>query len=614
MKAKHYIWSLLILSLIAGCAANDGEFFAEEENNSKTIYMALTLNNPTLKTRQSDQVTQATEQTDGSHFRGIQDLLILPYSVQPTGSDCIDKADQAIGEKVGVDETLADLYHNQPYADKGAPNDKYYLQVPLKIGTNAFLVYGRATEKAGTTDLETKQINGTLTKAGTDGKPASSFTFSPVPMVETIAEGKAASTNGNDLIDYLNSIFDYTWSLESKPSLHGLYGMVQSMKAGSEASVLAFIGKIYELLLPAKETDYVADVLKKILNVESLPTEMPEKLTSLPIDFKGFPGDTGLPDGAAVITWKVTDETHMAYEAVTSKINPEGLNVDVTKFCFPAELYYRANSRIHTSELPLLSAESVFNKAKWAGDASNSVLGQETSSGAVFTPNGIVMPKTTIVAITDPLQYAVGRLDVRLVAKDAANNTLTELTDADRKAVNVNDLKITGVIIGQQSPVDFKFNSTFADAETDPLYMIYDNQVEAYINDNESVTHTLALETSDGQEVTVAVEVQNTSTTNSIMIEGGDLAQIVPPSCKFYLIGKINPAYPAADSETPKGSDNKVINKAIIQDHYTTVIFNITNLAKAYYVVPDLNTTPLELSLGVDKWRLSTPVPVELDY
>ena len=89
MKAKHYIWSLLVLALpfLIGCAESEGEFV--DNNSNKTIFMALTLKNPSVKTRQSAQVTQADEKADGSHFRGISDLTILPFSVKPTGSDCI---------------------------------------------------------------------------------------------------------------------------------------------------------------------------------------------------------------------------------------------------------------------------------------------------------------------------------------------------------------------------------------------------------------------------------------------------------------------------------------------------------------------------------------------
>ena len=127
MKTKHYIWSILLLAMpvLSGCADTDGEFTSSEESTTKNMFMALTLKNPALKTRQSTAVTQADEKADGSHFRGISDLVILPFSAGPTGSDCIAANDVVLGGKIGVDETLADLYHDAA-GTKGSPNDKYF--------------------------------------------------------------------------------------------------------------------------------------------------------------------------------------------------------------------------------------------------------------------------------------------------------------------------------------------------------------------------------------------------------------------------------------------------------------------------------------------------------
>ena len=602
MKTRHYIWSLLVLTLplLGGCAESDGEFVGD--NSNKTIFMALTLNNPTLKTRMSSEMTQAVENADGSHFRGIQDLILLPYSVSASGSDCIAASDQVLGSKVDVAETLnktGDLYND----GNGGANSKYYLEVPLSIGTNAFLVYGRAT--GDNSDLAGKQTNGVLAKTGTTGSPAGSFTFSPVPMVETIEEGKAAGTAGDAIITYLNSIFDAKWAdATNYASLYGIYPMVQAMEAGSSANVLAFIQKVYELLLPARTTDYVDAALDAI---EAGATVSDGAVTALPAACQNFPGDLGLPDGAAVIAWNNTDKQ---FEPVTTKNNFNGLNIDVNKFCFPAELYYRSNSRIHTSSQPLLStltpqqnAEAVFNKANWAGTDDTSVLGQQTTSGtALFTPNGIVMPNTTIVAITDPLQYAVGRVDITLEAA-------ATLTDAEGNTVDPTKLAITGVLIGQQSPVDFKFNSTFA-ADTDPLYMIYDSQIEtaAAAIGATTPTHTLALETVKDQKVNIAIELQN-NTGESIALATGDLGKIIPNGCKFYVVGQVDPAQPSASSAIPTGA---AAGKVIAQDFVTTLHCTLNDITKAYYVIPDLNTADMEFSLSVLDWKLSTPAGVVL--
>lgn len=599
MKAKHYIWSLLVLALpfLTGCAESEGEFV---DNSNKTIFMALTLKNPSVKTRQSAAITQADEKADGSHFRGISDLTILPFSVKPTGSDCIAAGDNALGGKIGVPEELPTVYTEE--ATSGA-NSKYYLEVPLKIGTNAFLVYGRAT--GSNSSLADKQANGILSK--TTGAAAGNYSFAPVPMVENIAEGKAAGEAGDAIITYLNSIFNSNWAdATNYSSLYGLYPMVKEMQAGSSDNVLAFINKVYELLLPARTTDYVDAALDAI---EAGATVAAGAVTALPAACQNFPGDLGLPDGAAVIAW---DETDKAFKAVTTKNNFNGLNIDVNKFCFPAELYYRANSRIHTASQPFVStltpqqnAEAIFNKGKWAGTDNTSVLGQTTTSGnALFTPNGVVTAGTTVVAITDPLQYAVGRLDVKLAA--AAN-----LKDAENNTVDPTKLAITGVIIGQQSPVDFKFNSKFT-AETDPLYMIYDSKIDAAAATigSETPTHTLALETAKNQKVNIALELQN-NTGESIAIATGDLGKIIPNGCKFYLVGQVDPASPASAGSIVASSP--AAGKVIAQDYITTVTFTLNDIKQAYYVIPDLNTADMEFSLKVLDWKLSTPTGVVLN-
>lgn len=598
MKAKHYIWSLLVLALpfLTGCAESEGEFV---DNSNKTIFMALTLKNPSVKTRQSAAITQAEEKADGSHFRGISDLTILPFSVKPTGSDCIAASDNALGGKIGVPDELPSVYTEE--ATSGA-NSKYYLEVPMKIGTNAFLVYGRAT--GANSDLADKQANGILSK--TTGAAAGNYSFAPVPMVENIADGKAAGAAGDAIITYLNSIFNANWADPTNySSLYGLYPMVKEMQAGSSANVLAFINKVYELLLPARTTDYVDAALDAI---EAGATVAAGAVTALPAACQNFPGDLGLPDGAAVIAW---NETSKAFEAVTTKDNFNGLNIDVNKFCFPAELYYRANSRIHTATQPFIStltpqqnAEAIFNRGKWAGTDNTSVLGQTTTSGnALFTPNGVVTASTTVIAITDPLQYAVGRLDVKLAV--AAN-----LKDAEDNTVDPTKLAITGVIIGQQSPVDFKFNSKFA-AEGDPLYMIYDSKIDAAAATigSETPTHTLALETAKDQKVNVALELQN-NTGESIAIATGDLGKIIPNGCKFYLVGQVDPANPASAGSIVASSP--AAGKVIAQDYITTVTFTLNDITKAYYVIPDLNTADMEFSLKVLDWKLSTPTGVVL--
>ena len=551
-----------------------------------------------------------------------------------TGSDCIDGNKTPTGSQVVAGNNTVD--RNAILDDDGA-NSKYYMDVVIPVGTNAFLVYGRATPDNYDTELKLKQTNGILQATGltsTVGTTPGGISFAPLPMVSSTTIGHAAGwtdssetsiTTGDNIIVYLNTIFNENWANQTDyPVLYGLYELVQNMKAGSSASVLAFVQEIYDALKPSSSIDYVETVLKAILVknlVEGdLPSTLPDTVT-LPDNCNGYPGDIGLPDGAAVIEWDDSNADDMHFAAVTSKNNLGAMNVDVKNYVFPTELYYRANSRIHTSEVELTDvntqASAIFNREKWDESADNSsVLEQKVGTGEnavdLFTPNGIVLNTTTIVAITDPLQYAVGRLDVRLEAKSTGSNptTVTKLVDADGNEFKVADLPITGILIGQQSPVDYKFHSKWT-KDTDPLYTIYDGKITAMINPDANVyTHTLALETAANQSVNVAIELRNHDTDKrSIIANSDNLAYIIPYGCKFYLVGELK----LSDATPPENLASNAEDKIIAQDHVTQVTFTVSDLTKAYYVIPDFSTTPLELSLGVIDWKLSTPINVELD-
>ncbi len=571
-----------VLLLLSSCSSNDdSDGIVPPVQELKHTQLAITANDGRMTTRMSGAITQADEKTDGSHFRGISDLLLVPFRVSATGSDCVTSGNMPLATQVTAgDNSISGLYI-------GA-NSKYYVDVMLPVGTNAFLTYGRATGNKGT--MAEKHVNGILTMTGTT--PAD-ITFTPEQIVPSIEDGKAAGAKGDAIVTYLNTIFNESWTNTNNHMLNGLYEMVQNMKAGSSASVQAFVQEIYDVLKRSTSAPGVADALKAMLAVDELPATMPESVT-LPEGCQGFPADLGLPEGAAVIAW---NETSHQFEAVTDKNNLGAMNVDVTNFVFPAELYYRNNSRIHTSEVSFKdkTAEEmgalIFNRDAWDDGSTTSVLKQEYEGSALFTANGAVTSSTTVVAITDALQYAVGRLDLKLTA--AA--TLMDNADTPNE-IDASKLAITGILIGQQSPVDFLFQSKGGDDFT-----IYDNQIETTASTIGAATstHTLVLETLKDQKVNVAVELQNNS---DIDIVTGTDQQIVPPGCKFYLVGQLDPT-----TATGYVADNNQKNRVFCQDYVTTVTFTVKDLTKGYYVIPPLSSANLELSLGVIDWKLSTP-------
>lgn len=596
------------LMLFSACANYDDLEFVPVSDVVKHTQLALSASGSNTATRMSSAVTQADEQANGSHFRGISDLFLLPFQISNNDRDYIKQNFSPSGSQVVAgNNTIPSIYN-------GA-NSKYYLDVAIPVGTNAFLVYGRAT--GSNSSLTERQTNGVLAHEGltsTVGTTPAGITFSPIQMVSQVTTNHAAGTKGDDIITYLNSIFNQNWAdATGYPVLYNFYDMVTAMQAGSSASVIAFVQEIYDALKNSSSANGVSTVISAIEN-SNYVTVSDGKL-SFKEDYQGYPTtDLGLPDGAAVILW---NETSHSFEAVTSKNNFNGLNADVTNFVFPAELYYRANSRIHTSEVELTDvntqAPAIFNRAAWGNlesDNNTSVLKQQLSGNNLFTPNGMVYNTTTIVAITDPLQYAVSRLDLKLTA---SGETLEDNADTPNP-IPVSSLKITGVLVGQQSPVDYLFHSKWAN-EGDQLYTIYDSKIDedASAFNASKFTHTLVMETVKDQEVNIAVEIQNNSDFD--IVTGTD-KHIVPPGCKFYLIGQLNPQEKNADNTYKFGYDPDVPekNRVFCQDHMTSVTFTVNDLRNAYYVIPPLSSTQLEFSLAVASWKISTSVGKELEY
>ena len=190
------------------------------------------------------------------------------------------------------------------------------------------------------------------------------------------------------------------------------------------------------------------------------------------------------------------------------------------------------------------------------------------------------------------MQYAVGRLDMKLTA------TTTTLKDKENHEININDLSVTGVLVGQQCPVDFLFKSKGGDAFT-----VYDSEISTTINAT-APTHTLVLETQKDEDVNIAVELTNNSDVD--IVTGAD-DQIVPPGCKFYLIGQLS-----VGGHTNYDANTDAKNRVFCQDYVTEVTFAVSDLKNAYYVIPPLSAAELQLSLGVTKWRMVTPAGIEL--
>jgi hypothetical protein len=227
-------------------------------------------------------------------------------------------------------------------------------------------------------------------------------------------------------------------------------------------------------------------------------------------------------------------------------------------------------------------------------------------------------------------------LDATIVADAATIQDNAKKTNFD-VGNSSNKFKVTGILIGGQKPVDYKFQQR-SDATT--FYTIYDNSFEHDTNigavylrsTNNTPIYTLALETKSATQnddenaiVKIAVEFENNSGQTLI---GKDNEQI-PNGCRFYLIGTLDPninttqkytfdekvADPANNSLSDVTLNNSdVIKKAFVQDYKTIVNLKIANLNNAYNTLPDLTLPQLEMGLSVDlSWKTGITQVIDME-
>ena len=379
------------------------------------------------------------------------------------------------------------------------------------------------------------------------------------------------------------------------------------MQAGSWTTVFAAVQSLYTTLF--NRTDGVATALKTAIKNSTYVTDTDNNGTLENVANYNYPGELGLPDGAARISW---DNTNKEFKVELSSDNT-GLDVAaIDKFVFPASLYYFGVSDIKTA------------KTEIEHDGENKTWEQITGSYPTSYSDdpayncAEVSSKTRSIALIDEVQYGVARLDVGV---KAASTTLAD-NDGNTVTVTATSFPITGILVGNQRNANYKFEPKDATASA-TLYTVYDGQVagsSVYMypgtNPPETAnkTHTLVLEsvdaTGDGTaandpgDVTIAIEFRNDSGKDFV----GHDKQVIYQGTKFYLIGILKPGANTTykykrDVDNVKKTAN-AIKRAFVQDYHTVANFVVKNLWNAFNTVPDMRNPHLEIGLSVDvKWE-----------
>ena len=564
-----------------------------------------------MPTRMSSEMVQADRQ-----FRGMQNVSLYPYKINSEGFNASEPVQLGTVLETGPKIQLpgnGDMPEkdNADNAISSAANiSQFYNNIRIPEGTNAFVFYGEA---AAPTDADPKEY-GSIKPTGLVDEitDVSTVRFE----LNQIYETETSYTKAQDLVAFLTAVINTSeWVASSDVDLVALRDEMTKNIAGSSANVLALVQDLYTTLNNRKYQDggdkeAVAD---KILLQIAAKTDANVGVLSFKDedndgepDLDGYPSEKSLPDGAAYLKWNGSAFNAITEaEAISSNFDPDKViyTVPLTSFAHPASLWYYANSPVAVT--PNRNVSEIYEAAtpgKWTSWLK--FLQDYDAFG--YKTNGEVTSAVSSVALVNEVAYGVARLDLTVQsAKIETDGSITPLTQLEDCVGNIITLTsdafpVTGVLVGGQKPVDFRFYPTSGD-----LLTVYDTQIPdgMQLSKTQSeVNHTLLLQTaiqSDDQiaagsdeAIRVAVEFQN----NLVDFFGVD-NQLIPKGCKFYMVGELK----ASNYTLNPGNS---IKQVFTRDYTTVVNFKAKSLKGAYNVIPDLRLATLQLGLSVNlNWQ-----------
>lgn len=499
-------------------------------------------------TRMSDAVTQKGGTT--AEFRGMDHIRLIAFGEEPAGESA----------KLGSIMSLTSLASNG-LKKPGELNYKVYANQFVPMNTTHFLFYGKAIDNTAETDITTmadKFKYGVIKATGlTDAefsKP-NSITFS-LEQINTSTEQQQSNAVGRNLVRLMSELAnitadegDLSWNSSTNVTLKRLYDNYIRTTVSSSANLAAILGMLYdgvERVIAANDASKtLAQNIKTMITNACKTAPTIGSPVSLKDDYAGYPANVGLPDGAARVNW---DNTSKKFIDVSADYGG-GLKVGITDYVYPAALWYFVSTPLKASDAQ--QSGNYDSKTAW-----DKVI-SEVYAGAVNAVNG----STQSVALINPVQYGVGRLETKLEM-----GTGVFYDGAGQEVATGEGYTLKGLLIGGQN--DAKFDFTISTANKN--WTIYDREVPTGItvtpgNTTATANQTLALETKKDEKVYAAVELVN----------GGDAFVgadgIIPAGGTFYLTVLLDPK-----AATTTGY-SETVNKVVMQDYVTKITVKIKN-------------------------------------
>lgn len=582
------------LGVMSSCSSDDlGNDSTTNPGETKAVKTQFALNIPRANggTRMSGDNAQANK-----NFLGMEDIRMYSFNAAPAAGSTSTATFTLANIKSGISETAS---------------SKIYSDVSVPVGTTHFLFYAHAPQ--GTTDAKKFELGVlNLTNPETDATATNDISAT----LATVKKNDTASPKA--LLGILNGVAGVEgWATATDGTeLNKLYTKYTSAKAGSANSIRLTLQSLYNNLGSIVTG---ANVAHQTI-AKAIRTKIAESFTATTAtdgyvtlaykatgDVSKYPNNINLPDGAVQLSFDATNK--FTYAATSSLTGIE--NLDASKVCFPASIYYFQSSNLaatakelETNQWPTTTTNWTAATAPWLKDASNLADGWTAS----------VQPTTRSIAMRQNINYGVANLatTVKCGAASLPDNDKFTVTDPSEfpgtVAVPTEGFTVTGLLIGgQPTKVGFDFQPASDDAFD---YTIYDNNLTNIVAKNGAAStpnYTIVLPNDKGRgvadqsKVNVAIELTNNS---GVAFRGAD--GIIPAGGKFYLVGQLEPK---ADALTG------VANPAVfMSDYKTTMNLTIKSLQNAYNTIPDLRSTKLQLGLSVDLvWKTGIQFDVNID-
>jgi len=553
---------LLTLSLCAApaCRRLDGP---EEAGDGRTLSLVLSLKNvlpgQEVTTKMSGNVTQA----DGT-FRGIDHMYVVPFN---TESLQVGPQDHRLGTRnVGLSSSgIA--------AGTGlvVPNNSHLFgSAIVPNGMNTVLVYGRAPDRGEASSKSDKHTFGVLNPEGLDNPSSSDdilFSLEPILATGETPELTEVTDVAEGLLEKLNGIMSLMGN-SGFDAIKGIHDSVNHSNQILSCSYSTFDQLRIEiqsaLIRIPYESQALLDEIRLVIQALSAFSE------ALSAAGTTFPMSYGIPEGTIGFWWNGKEFIRLINGVNIRLVDPE-------TYCYPPSLWYYANSPVKTSNDEKVRLQYNASNEQW-----DDIL-------VHYTDGGTVNSFTQSVAVSQQLQYGVGLLELSLA------------TPGEEAANLISGCPLTGIIIGDQRDVDFRFMPSAGAAR-----YIYDNVAgDLRIGTTGNSVQTLVLQTVDNAPVHFALEFRN-NTGYTRHCQQGDIL----PWTRFYLAGVLDPS-----SESVAQPAGETIKSIFSRDRKTRVSVRVDGLRSAYTTVPDLHSPQLEIGLVTEmKWMQLTPQSLILDF